>query len=908
MSRPIITIPVGTPGAQGPAGQDGNTILYGSVDPTTEGMNGDFYINTTTNYIFGPKAGNIWPAGESLIGTQGSQGVQGTPGVDGQTVLYGMVNPTTEGDNGDFYINTATYFIFGPKTGGVWPAGTSLVGPSGSAADHETLTNLQGGSVSFHYHSNQPINDTDNVIFKTVCVGPMTPALNAQVEINENAYIGTGTISTVGLSATITTTGNAFALANIDSGSSITANGNTVTVNDVLDANTVTVFPDINLSTGYAWTYKNPTRVAINRDADDKTSTGVAFYSNNELTWEQYVWAQDGSKFFYPAWNERAYVDNMIIHENGRIAIGGMPFEQTGYREPDASLEIYCHPFNLVLGYDGSTYTDNTLEAQSSNSTSFTLLADTNDISYLGKYTNFSSIYFNLVGVASSCTPVFEYWNGVVWTTLTVTADSTSNFTQTGSVIFTVPANWANTTVNTSDSMYFIRVRASALSGNISIGSVIPMGGGRFSAYKSPLDTAPVFSIDADGRTAIGKAAANAQLDVVTSLRVSGETSGHFQLNVPDGGQSVSLNVPTTAPATGKLLGLSSSSQLAWLDNSLITYFGDGSDGDLTVSSGTTTLARDTFYDNVTISGTATIDCAGYRLHVKGNLNLSNAGASAINRNGAAGQVGNGTSSGTAGGTRANQTLGGCVAATAGTAGTTGAGTQATAGTSANPGQGGASGAGGKGGNNTSVPNAGGASRIGTGTTGSSTIANLKTDFLRGVTLMLGGASAPGGSSGGGDGTNSGRGGGGGGSAGAIIAIYANTITTSGSTAAGAIASLGGNGGAGGPNSTGNVGGGGGGGGAGGGFIYVMYNTKIGAAVTGLISATGGTGGNGSNGAGTGVGGDGGAGGASGRITVINTATGVIFHAIGGAGSAGTAGSGITGGPGGSGGIQTYTL
>ena len=94
--------------------------------------------------MFGPKAGGAWPAGTSLIGPQGPQGIQGAqgiqgpqgiqgaPGADGNTVLYGAADPTAgQGVNGNFYINTTSHFLFGPKAGGAWPAGTSLVGPQG---------------------------------------------------------------------------------------------------------------------------------------------------------------------------------------------------------------------------------------------------------------------------------------------------------------------------------------------------------------------------------------------------------------------------------------------------------------------------------------------------------------------------------------------------------------------------------------------------------------------------------------------------------------------------------------------------------------------------------------------------------------------------------------------------------
>lgn len=55
----------GPDGPQGPAGNDGNdgnTILSGAVDPGPgDGLDGDFWINTNTRVMFGPKAGGTWP-------------------------------------------------------------------------------------------------------------------------------------------------------------------------------------------------------------------------------------------------------------------------------------------------------------------------------------------------------------------------------------------------------------------------------------------------------------------------------------------------------------------------------------------------------------------------------------------------------------------------------------------------------------------------------------------------------------------------------------------------------------------------------------------------------------------------------------------------------------------------------
>ncbi|MDH5287987.1 MAG: hypothetical protein OEX23_15300, partial [Betaproteobacteria bacterium] len=47
--------PAGPTGAQGAAGADGSTLLNGTVPPTTQGADGDFYIDTTAGMIYGPK-------------------------------------------------------------------------------------------------------------------------------------------------------------------------------------------------------------------------------------------------------------------------------------------------------------------------------------------------------------------------------------------------------------------------------------------------------------------------------------------------------------------------------------------------------------------------------------------------------------------------------------------------------------------------------------------------------------------------------------------------------------------------------------------------------------------------------------------------------------------------------------
>lgn len=127
-------------GPQGPKGDTGPTggtqLLNGSVAPTGGvGANGDFYMRTSAGIpvmIYGPKAAGVWPTGVNVTGPTGSNG---TNGVDGRTLLNGTGAPSNAlGANGDFYINnTAPKTIYGPKSGGAWPAGVSLKGDTGAA-------------------------------------------------------------------------------------------------------------------------------------------------------------------------------------------------------------------------------------------------------------------------------------------------------------------------------------------------------------------------------------------------------------------------------------------------------------------------------------------------------------------------------------------------------------------------------------------------------------------------------------------------------------------------------------------------------------------------------------------------------------------------------------------------------
>ena len=57
-------------------GSSANTVRAGTVAPTAgDGNDGDFWINTATWYIYGPKSAGAWPAGVSMVGTGGGGGL-----------------------------------------------------------------------------------------------------------------------------------------------------------------------------------------------------------------------------------------------------------------------------------------------------------------------------------------------------------------------------------------------------------------------------------------------------------------------------------------------------------------------------------------------------------------------------------------------------------------------------------------------------------------------------------------------------------------------------------------------------------------------------------------------------------------------------------------------------------------
>jgi hypothetical protein len=71
------------------------------------GNDGDFYFNTSLKIIYGPKTGGTWPAGVSLSGAAGTPGTNGSAGATGAQGSAGATGAQgTNGSNGFVPLST----------------------------------------------------------------------------------------------------------------------------------------------------------------------------------------------------------------------------------------------------------------------------------------------------------------------------------------------------------------------------------------------------------------------------------------------------------------------------------------------------------------------------------------------------------------------------------------------------------------------------------------------------------------------------------------------------------------------------------------------------------------------------------------------------------------------------------
>src|SRR5690625_3884118 len=82
--------PAGEKGLEGIAGRNGSTIHSGSGSPNQQaGDMGDFYFDTDSRTLYGPKSEEGWAQSVALKGDPGVDGKDGSSGADGSQIYWG---------------------------------------------------------------------------------------------------------------------------------------------------------------------------------------------------------------------------------------------------------------------------------------------------------------------------------------------------------------------------------------------------------------------------------------------------------------------------------------------------------------------------------------------------------------------------------------------------------------------------------------------------------------------------------------------------------------------------------------------------------------------------------------------------------------------------------------------------
>jgi hypothetical protein len=118
-----------------------NTILNGNGAPSnTLGINGDFYIDTRSLMISGPKKNGKWPVARTLQGANGVNGIDGKNGTSAKNVTTAstVVGPAgPQGERGDKGIDGLPGAAGGAGIDGL-PGAAGATGPSGPAGSGAT--------------------------------------------------------------------------------------------------------------------------------------------------------------------------------------------------------------------------------------------------------------------------------------------------------------------------------------------------------------------------------------------------------------------------------------------------------------------------------------------------------------------------------------------------------------------------------------------------------------------------------------------------------------------------------------------------------------------------------------------------------------------------------------------------
>lgn len=349
--------------------------------------------------------------------------------------------------------------------------------------------------------------------------------------------------------------------------------------------------------------------------------------------------------------------------------------------------------------------------------------------------------------------------------------------------------------------------------------------------------------------------AANSDAKVPTQKAVKAYVGATVTVDASEGVKGAVEEATDTEMDAGSATG-STGAKLFITPAKLVSFlsgFGDGSDGALSISSGTTTLTADKQYTSISVSGTAILETAGYRIYCQGTVTVDATSGACIRNNGGAGGNASAGTGGAAGASAPGVNVPAGIVGKAGANGrsTTGDGAAGVAGDNITLSIGVVGVAGGAGGSASAGYDGGAGGAAGTLSASSNKLATIAdtsplVDYVLSTNTFAAVKGSSGSGSGGAGGQNgaavtSGAGGGSGASGGCVF-IAAKQFTLSGTGAIQARGGAGGNGGNANGTGGGEVGGGGGGAGGAGGQVILIYHFLNDPS---LISVAGGAGGSG---------------------------------------------------------------